>query len=168
MEISKITLNGKTYLIKDEDAQIVINQLLDRIKELEDKVADATESDSFNAGNIFVGLMSETDKDNPITYQYLTNLLQQDSTNNKVFENTDKPISLRYNWTYDGVLKTFFILVPAAHKNLYSLSSNCQSFSGWKDYDLVTIDFPSGSKPYKLFRFGNWLNGFHSEITYKF
>lgn len=112
--------------------------------------------------------MDETDKDNPITYQYIVSQLMKDSVNNKVFDNTDKPITVRYNWKAFP-LKTFLLLVPATHKNLYSLSSPSQNFVGWDDeYTLVNIDFPSGSMQYKVFRFANWLTGCHNEITYKF
>ena len=172
MEISKITFNGVTYQIKDSEAQTLINELLNRIDELEHKTADVEESEAFNSGNIFVGVMDETDKDNPITYSYLTALLDKDKQNNKVFANTDKPITVRHKWLSakaEEPNKTFFILVPATHKNLYSLSSTCQCFTGWDDdYTVVTIDFPNGAKQYKLFRFGNWLVRCNSEITYKF
>lgn len=171
MDITRITLNGKEYLIKDSEAQIVINQLLNRIKELEDKTADVLELANFNEGNIFVGVMDETDKDKPITYQYLTSLLEKDNKNNKVFANTDKPITVRHSWIAPGEEpnKTFFILVPATHKSLYSFSGGCQSFNGWQDsYTTVTIDFPSGAKHYKLFRFVNWLVRWEGDITYTF
>lgn len=167
MEISKITLNGIEYQIRDKEAQIVIKQLLNRIEELE----GGKEADGFTEGTIFVGAMDETDKDTPITYQYLTSLLENDSTNNKVFANTDQPITVRYKWLSDGDKpnKTFFVLVPATHKNLYSMSGGCQCFNGWgDDYTLVNIDFPSGTKKYKLFRFCNWLVRWNGEITYKF
>ncbi len=171
MEITQITFNGVTYKIKDNEAQTLINELLNRIKELEHKTAEVEEVEAFTEGNIFAGVMDETDKDTPITYSYLTALLSKDKINNKVFANTDLPISIRHNWlsTGDIPLKTFFLLVPATHKNLYSLSAGCQCFNGWDDdYSLVTIDFPSGAKQYKLFRFGNWLVRCNSEITYKF
>ncbi len=150
----------------------MINQLLNRIAELEDKTADVKESEAFSEGNIFVGVMDETDKDTPITYSYLTALLKKDNNNNKVFANTDKPITVRTKWIwgdeYGKVLKTFFILVPATHKNLYSLSAGCQNFVGWDDYTVVTIDFPTGAKQYKLFRFANWLVRCDSDVTYTF
>lgn len=173
MEISQITFNGVKYQIKDSEAQILINELLNRIDELEHKTADVEEVEAFTSGSIFVGVMDETDKDTPITYNYLTAQLEKDKQNNKVFANTDLPITVRHKWIYGKeygeVLKTFFILVPATHKNLYSLSSSCQCFTGWDDdYTVVTIDFPSGAKQYKLFRFGNWLVRCNSEITYKF
>ena len=172
MDITRITLNGKEYQIKDADAQIVVNQLLNRIKELENKTADVVELTNFNEDNIFVGAMDETDKDKPITYEYLTSLLAKDNTNNKVFANTDKPIKVRHKWLAigDEPNKTFFILVPATHKGLYSFSGGCQSFNGWQDsYTTVSIDFPSGSrKQYKLFRFVNWLVRWDGEITYTF
>nr|DAT69130.1 MAG TPA: hypothetical protein [Caudoviricetes sp.] len=174
MDISRITFNGVEYQIKDNEAQTLINQLLNRIAELEDKTADVKESEAFNEGNIFVGVMDETDKDTPITYSYLTALLKKDGNNNKVFANTDKPITVRTYWrygegNYGKVLKTFFILVPATHKNLYSLSAGCQNFVGWDDeYTVVTIDFPTGAKQYKLFRFANWLSSCSSDVTYKF
>lgn len=170
MDISRITFNGIEYQIKDNEAQILINELLNRIAELEDKTAKAEEVEAFGQGNIFIGVMDETDKDTPITYSYLTALLNKDKINNKVFANTDLPITIRHKWLAGGEEpnKTFFVLVPATHKNLYSLSNNCQCFTGWDDFTIVTIDFPSGAKQYKLFRFANWLVRCNSEITYKF
>lgn len=169
MDISRITLNGKEYTIRDSEAQIVINELLNRIQELEKKTEGVQELAGFNDGNIFIGLMDETDKDKPITYQYLTAQLVKDNHNNKVFANTDLPITVRTKWDYDGVCKAPFILVPANHINLYSLSTPAQCFNGWSDdYTVVNIDFPTGSKQYKLFRFGNWLVNLDLPITYTF
>lgn len=169
--ITRINLKGKEYLITDNESQIVIKELLNRIAELENKTAEAKEVSEFTDGSIFAGIMDETDKDITMNYHYLTSQLIKDSVNNKVFANTDKPISIRHKWEARGEEpnKTFILLVPATHKNLYSLSSSCQCFTGWDDdYTLVTIDFPSGAKQYKLFRFGNWLVRCTSEITYKF
>lgn len=169
MDISRITLNGKEYIIKDSEAQIVINELLNRISELEKKTEGIQELAGFNDGNIFIGLMNESDKDTPISYQYLTAQLVKDNVNNKVFANTDLPITVRTKWDYDGILKAPFILIPTNHKNLYSLSTPSQCFTGWdSDFTVVEIDFPSGSKQYKLFRFGNWLTQVEQPITYTF
>lgn len=170
--ITKINLNNREYTITDQDAQIVIKELLNRIAELEDKTAEAKEISEFTKGSIFAGVMDETDKDSPITYQLLASQLVKDSVNNKVFANTDKPISVRYNWLSakkEQPLKTFLLLVPATHKNLYSLSSPSQNFVGWDDeYTVVNIEFPTGSMQYKVFRFANWLVRCQNEITYKF
>lgn len=168
-EITRINLNGKEYLIKDNEAQIVIQQLINRINQLEKKTEEPIELDNFEEGSIFIGLMNEADKDNPITYEYLTKQMEQDNKNNKAFNNTDLPIKNRYEWKWDGNLKTFFILVPATHKNLYMLSSPSQHFTGWdEDVNIVNIDFPSGTRRYKLFRFCNWLVPMQQEITYTF
>lgn len=170
--ITKINLNGKEYIITDNEAQLVIQELLNRIAELEDKTAEAKEVSEFTKGSIFAGVMDETDKDNPITYELLASQLIKDSVNNKVFANTDKPITVRYDWLSakkELPLKTFLLLVPATHKNLYSLSSPSQNFVGWDDeYTVVTINFPTGSMQYKVFRFANWLVRCQNEITYKF
>lgn len=169
MDITRITLNGKDYTIKDREAQLVINQLLNRLEKLEKITEGVTELDSFSEGTIFIGLMDKTDENNPITYEYLTNQLQKDNNNNKVFANTDKPITVRTNWKWDGVLKTPFILVPSTHSNLYMLSTPSQQFTGWDDdCQMINIDFPTGTKRYKLFRFGNWLNQIDLPITYTF
>lgn len=171
MNVIKVNINGKEYLIKDNDAQILIKELLNRIEELENKAVGAEDLVAFNDDNIFVGIMDETDKDKPITYSYLTSLLSKDQINNKVFNNSDLPITIRHKWLAGGEepLKTFFILVPTSHKNLYSIGNGFQCFTGWDDdYTVVTIDFPSGAKQYKLFRFCNWLVRCNSEITYKF
>lgn len=170
--ITKINLNGKEYIITDNEAQLVIQELLNRIAELEDTTAEAKEVSEFTKGSIFAGVMDETDKDNPITYELLASQLIKDSVNNKVFANTDKPITVRYDWLSakkELPLKTFLLLVPATHKNLYSLSSPSQNFVGWDDeYTVVTINFPTGSMQYKVFRFANWLVRCQNEITYKF
>ena len=47
MDISRITFNGIEYQIKDNEAQILINELLNRIAELEDKTAKAEEVEAF-------------------------------------------------------------------------------------------------------------------------
>lgn len=168
-EITRINLKGKEYTITDKEAQIVISQLLKRIEQLENKTKEVEELDSFVEDSIFVGIMNKSDKDNPITYQYLTNQMEQDNKNNKAFANTDLPITIRYGWEWDGELKTFFILVPATHKNLYMLSSPSQQFTGWdENCEIVNIDFPSGTRRYKLFRFCNWLVPIHHPITYTF
>ena len=53
MEITQITFNGVTYKIKDNEAQTLINELLNRIKELEHKTAEVEEVEAFTEGNIF-------------------------------------------------------------------------------------------------------------------
>lgn len=78
MNVIKVNINGKEYLIKDNDAQILIKELLNRIEELENKAVGAEDLVAFNDDNIFVGIMDETDKDKPITYSYLTSLLSKD------------------------------------------------------------------------------------------
>lgn len=169
MDISKITYNGKEYTIKDQEAQKAINQLLNRLEKLEKITEGVIELDDFSEGTIFIGLMDKTDENTPITYEYLTNQLQKDNTNNKVFANTNQAITVRTNWEWDGILKTPFILVPYSHSNLYMLSTPCQHFTGWKDdYEVVNITFPTGTQRYKFFRFGNWLNQIDLPITYTF
>lgn len=126
--ITRITLNGKEYLIKDNEAQIVIKQLLNRIAELEDKTAEAKEVSEFTKGSIFAGVIDETDENTPITYQFLSAQLVKDTVNNKVFANTDKSIKIRHNWLSEKKeqpLKTFLFLIPATHSNLYSLTTSC-------------------------------------------
>lgn len=170
--ITRITLNGKEYLIKDNEAQIVIKQLLNRIAELEDKTAEAKEVSEFTKGSIFAGVIDETDENTPITYQFLSAQLVKDTVNNKVFANTDKSIKIRHNWLSEKKeqpLKTFLFLIPATHSNLYSLTTSCQGFNfGNDDYKLVTLEFPTGSMQYKVYRFGNWLVRCNQEISYNF
>ena len=114
---------------------------------------------------IFIGLMDESDKDKQITYSYLSGLLAKDNHNNKVFEPTTLPITVRTNFEGD-VAKAFFILVPKNHPNLYSLSSGYQCYTGWGDGEAVNIDFGKVTKPYKLFRFGNFNYRCNIPLTY--
>lgn len=116
---------------------------------------------------IFIGLMDESDKDKQITYSYLSGLLAKDNHNNKVFEPTTLPITVRTNFEGD-VAKAFFILVPKNHPNLYSLSSGYQCYTGWGDGEAVNIDFGKVTKPYKLFRFGNFNYRCNIPLTYTF
>ena len=112
--INKIRFNGRDYLLSADDK--------DPVKEL-DNLGDGSKD------IIFIGLMDITDKDNKITYSYLSGLLAKDNLNNKVFEPTTLPITVRTNFD-DDVAKAFFILVPKNHPNLYSLSAGCQCFTG--------------------------------------
>ena len=116
---------------------------------------------------IFIGLMDESDKDKQITYSYLSGLLAKDNHNNKVFEPTTLPITVRTNFEGD-VAKAFFILVPKNHPNLYSLSSGYQCYTGLGDGEAVNIDFGKVTKPYKLFRFGNFNYRCNIPLTYTF
>ena len=116
---------------------------------------------------IFIGLMDESDKDKQITYSYLSGLLAKDNHNNKVFKPTTLPITVRTNFEGD-VAKAFFILVPKNHPNLYSLSSGYQCCTGWGDGEAVNIDFGKVTKPYKLFRFGNFNYRCNIPLTYTF
>lgn len=170
--ITKITVKGKEYLIRDNEAQIVIKELLNRIAELEEKTAEAKEASDFTEGSIFAGVLNETDADTPITYSFLTSQLINDSVNNKVFANTDKSVKVRYSWLskrYGEPLKTFLLLIPANHKNLYSLTTSCQGFTfGDRDYKLITLDFPTSSMQYKVYQFCNWLVSCNQEISYNF
>lgn len=152
-KINKVRFNGTDYLLSADDTTV-------------------RELDSLGDGSsdvIFIGLMDETDKDRVITYSYLTGLLEKDKVNNKVFEPTTLPITVRTKWEYDGVLKTPFIIVPSNHPSLYMLSNGTQSFTGCEDATQeILIDFPSGVKSYKIFRFYNWLVWMNSPLTYTF
>lgn len=151
-KINKIRYNGKDFLLSADDK--------DPVKEL-DNLGDGSRD------IIFIGLMDETDKDIKITYSYLSALLAKDNHNNKVFEPTTLPITVRTK--YDGnVGKAFFILVPQNHPNLYSLTAGCQCFTGWGDGEAVNIDFGKLIKPYKLFRFSNFNYQCNSPLTYTF
>lgn len=108
-KINKIRFNGKDYLLSADEREPV--------KEL-DSLGDGSRD------VIFIGLMDETDKDNPITYSYLSGLLEADNVNNKVFEPTTLPITVRTSFKCK-VGKAFFILVPKDHPNLYSLATGC-------------------------------------------
>lgn len=150
--INKIRFNGRDYLLSADDK--------DPVREL-DNLGDGSKD------IIFVGLMDEPDKDKQITYSYLSGLLAKDNLNNKVFEPTTLPITVRTNFN-DDVAKAFFILVPKNHPNLYSLSAGCQCFTGWGDGEAVSIDFGKVTKPYKLFRFHNFNYRCNMPLTYTF
>lgn len=154
-KLNRIVINGKEYVLAADGGEVV--------KEL-DGLGDGSKD------IIFVGLLDERDKDKPICYSYLNKLLNEDSVNNKVFANTNLPISIRYKWEEAEFGKTFLIVMPENHPNLYSLSNSCQCFNGWEDEDAVEVllDFPTGVKRYKAFIFCNFLYRFNSEITYKF
>lgn len=151
-KINKIRYNGKDYILSADQSNPV------------------TELDDLGDGSkdiIFIGLMNETDKDKKITYSYLSGLLEADNINNKVFEPTTLPITVRTKFE-SNVGKAFFILIPKEHPNLYSLSAGCQCFTGWDNGYAVTIDFGKEIKPYKLFRFGNFNYRCDSPLTYTF
>ena len=150
--INKIRVNGVDYVLAADSN--VVTEL--------DNLGDGTED------IIFIGTMAKPDEDKPITYDYLKGLLA-DNKNNKVFEPTTLPITIRYNWEWKGYLQTYFILYPANHTPLYMLSSPSQNFMITED-DIkdVKIDFPTGSKDYKFYRFENWLIPTHNPITYTF
>lgn len=151
-KISKINYNGVDYSLA-VDREIV--------KELAD-LGDGSDNP------IFVGIMDAADIDKPITYGYLTNLMEKDNRNNKAFANTTMPITVRTKFE-DAGGKRLFILVPFNHPNLYMLSIPAQQFTDWDDdYTEVNIDFPSGDKPYKLFMFGNTLYRSSVPVTYTF
>lgn len=108
-KINKIRYNGKDYILSADESKPV------------------TELDDLGDGSkdiIFIGLMDETDKDKKITYSYLSGLLEADNINNKVFEPTTLPITVRTKFE-SNVGKAFFILIPKEHPNLYSLSTGC-------------------------------------------
>ena len=153
-KINRVIINGKEYVITADDRQLV------------------TELGALGDGSkpiIFTGVMDKEDADTPITYEYLSGLLQKDSYNNKVFAATTLPIEVRVKWDKGDGLKTPFILVPYNHPNLYMMSIPSQQFTGWDDDAIeVDINFPSGSQKYKLFRFCNWLVWCNNEITWKF
>jgi len=107
-KINKVRFNGTDYLLSTNDTTV---------REL-DGLGDGSDI-------IFIGLMDEADKDRVITYKYLTGLLEKDNANNKVFEPTTLPITVRTNFESDKGGKAFFILVPSNHPNLYSLTAGC-------------------------------------------
>ena len=150
-QINKIRYNGKDYALASYSDETV------QERSLGDGSTDI----------IFIGLMDETDVDKPITYSYLTGLLEKDSANNKVFEPTTLPITVRTKYE-SNVAKAFFMLVPKEHPNLYSLTTGCQCFTGWGDGEDVTIDFPFANKPYKLFRFSYFNYRCDNPLTYTF
>lgn len=107
-KINKIHYNGKDYILSADESKPV------------------TELDDLGDGSkdiIFIGVMNKTDKDKKITYSYLSGLLEADNINNKVFEPTTLPITVRTKWDYDGVCKSPFIIVPSNHPSLYMLSN---------------------------------------------
>lgn len=74
----------------------------------------------------------------------------------KSFANTDKPITVRYSWEWGekvgNVIKSFFILIPMYHTNLYSLEGEGNCVSNWESrMKYVTIDFPTGARRYKYY-----------------
>lgn len=150
-KINKVRFNGTDYLLSTNDTTV---------REL-DGLGDGSDI-------IFIGLMDEADKDRVITYKYLTGLLEKDNANNKVFEPTTLPITVRTNFESDKGGKAFFILVPSNHPNLYSLTAGCQCFTGWGDGEAVSIDFGKVTKPYKLFRFHNFNYRCNMPLTYTF
>lgn len=153
-KINKIRYNGKDYILSADESKPV------------------TELDDLGDGSkdiIFIGVMNETDKDKKITYSYLSGLLEADNINNKVFEPTTLPITVRTKWDYDGVCKAPFIIVPSNHPSLYMLSNGTQAFTGCEDETQeILIDFPNGIKSYKIYRFENWLVWMNSPLTYTF
>lgn len=151
--INRVRFNGKDYKLSAEGAEVV--------REL-DGLGDG------NTDIIFVGVMDDKDVDRVFSYHYFNTLLDEDNSNNKVFEATTLPITVRTK--YECVTgKHPFILVPQQHPNLYMLSTPSQQFTGWdEEYKEVMIDFPSGVKPYKLFIFGNNLFRINLPITYTF
>lgn len=151
-KISKINLNGKEYSFSVDERDLVIER---------NDLGDGSED------IIFIGLMRKADIDKPITYSYLSDMLAEDNLNNKVFAPTMQPITVRTNYKDSGG-RCYFILVPENHANLYSLSNGTQCFTNWDNYTIHNIDFPKGSKPYKLFRFP-YVNYFGSNpMTYTF
>lgn len=151
-KINKIHFNGIDYLLYTDER--------DTVREL-DGLGDGSKD------FIFIGLMDKTDADKPITYSYLSGLLEKDSVNNKVFEPTTLPITIRHYFK-SVIGKAFFVIVPKEDPNLYSLSSRCQCFTDWGEGVAVDIDFGTITKPYKLFRFGNFNNMCTQPITYTF
>lgn len=174
MDISKIQFNGVEYQIKDKEAQILIDKLLGRIDELEELTKPVKELDSFSDGDIFIGAVTVTiDEDcEPITYEYLISIL--DGESGKSFANTDKPITVRYNWMWGDkvgdLMKSFFILIPENHIDLYSLEGEGGYVSNWSGrMKIVNIDFPTGTKRYKYYQiYGSAANFNDTELTYKF
>lgn len=150
--INKVRFNGKDYKLSTDDT--IVREL--------DGLGDGSDD------IIFIGLMDEANKDRVITYTYLTGLLEKDKVNNKVFEPTTLPITVRTKFESGESGKAFFILVPNEHPNLYSLTAGCQCFTGWGDGEAISIDFGTKLKPYKLFRFGNFVYRCDSPITYTF
>jgi hypothetical protein len=107
--INKVRFNGKDYKLSTDDT--IVREL--------DGLGDGSDD------IIFIGLMDEADKDRVITYTYLTGLLEKDKVNNKVFEPTTLPITVRTKFESGESGKAFFILVPNEHPNLYSLTAGC-------------------------------------------
>lgn len=175
MDISKIQFNGVEYQIKDKEAQILIDKLLGRIDELEELTKPVKELDSFSDGDIFIGAITVEVGDDgkmPTTYEYLTSILDGESCQS--FANTDKPITVRYNWKWGekvgDLIKSFFILIPENHKSLYSLEGEGARLSEWDNIlEYVDIDFPTGTKRYKYYYiYGSAANFNDTELTYKF
>ncbi|MCM1440416.1 MAG: hypothetical protein NC131_14610 [Roseburia sp.] len=109
-KLNRIVINGREYVLAADGGEVV--------KEL-DGLGDGSKD------IIFVGLLDERDKDKPICYSFLNRLLNEDSVNNKVFANTNLPISIRYKWEESDYGRTFLIVMPENHPNLYSLSNSC-------------------------------------------
>lgn len=108
-----------------------------------------------------------------LNWDYITDVITNDSTNNKKWDISPNSTSLKTAIDFsssDGTLYTPVILIPENYNDLESLNITTQIFNKQAfDYVSIPIEIPNaGTLIYKVYKFKQGNAAFHSNIQYTF
>lgn len=121
----------------------------------------------------FVGLLPKWKFGNTITWNYLEELVLEESNNNKFIHNSDNlnQISIQYDFQ-DARLRHPFVVVPLTYPDLKDMSTKSQTF-GLEAFDVINqipLHIPGVEKDiiYKIYIYRQALSSLNSEVTFNF
>lgn len=131
-------------------------------------------SDTKLAFDIFIGILPKWYAASNVNYDYLTELVTSDPTNNSTYHEGDvvSEIVHKYNFSSPKELKQIFVALPKDYPNLSQMTIHSQQF-GLDSFDIIS-DIPfeipglANSKIYKIYVFREALVTLNLEVTFKF
>lgn len=122
---------------------------------------------------IFIGILPKWKFGNTLTYDYLKQLSQEDSVNNKFWHCSYDigEITHKYNFE-DPKLQHIFIVVPTKSNELYQMYTPSQQFSkdAFDIIDMIPFKLPGISTDtiYKVYIYKQALSTLNIPVTFKF
>ena len=125
---------------------------------------------------VFVGLLPQWYSGSNITYNYLEELAQEDSSNNKFYSgfvgNTLEEIKHKYNFVSPGNPKHLFLVVPKDYPDLRQMTTSTQQFTteAFDIIDTIPLRIPGLQEDvlYKVYIYKQVLVTLDLEVTFKF
>lgn len=126
------------------------------------------------AYGVFVGLLPKWYFGSNITFEFLKELMEEDSVNNVRYPDTDDMIVLTHGYSFSTPKdpKHSFIAVPVTYPNLKTMVTESQHFGidAFNVINNIPMSIPGSEKDiiYKIYIYKEALVAFNSEITFKF